>query len=125
MKPREYDREYTRPLPGAVQIRLGRDVDQGVVSRFFVQLEYAHEDGWRTVVRYDHDSKGSDEATHDVTEEGLHVDIYRNEEKYATEFIVGPMPANAALDHAEDHLARNLERFVQRYEEWHEIREDR
>ena len=124
-RPREYDRQYERPLPGPLRIRVGRDVDRGEVTRFVVQLEYAHDDGWHEVVRYDHDSEGSAEATHDVTTEGLHIDIYRDGEKYASEFVVGPMPAATALDHAEDHLARNLERFVQRYEEWHEIRRGR
>ena len=32
------------------------------------------------------------------------------------------MPAGVALDFAEDHLAENTQRFITRYEEWHEIR---
>jgi hypothetical protein len=32
------------------------------------------------------------------------------------------MPADAALDRAEDHLANNLETFIQRFEEWHGIK---
>lgn len=119
--PRDYDREYTRSLPGPLRVRIGRDTDRGDVTRFVVQLEYARGDDWQTVVRYDHDAEGSTEASHDVSEEGLHVDIYREGEKHATEFIVGPMPADVALDHAEDHLAQNLERYVRRFEEWHGI----
>jgi hypothetical protein len=77
-RPREYDRQYERPLPGPLRIRVGRDVDRGEVTRFVVQFEYAHDDGWHEVVRYDHDCEGSVEATHDVTTEGLHIDIYRD-----------------------------------------------
>lgn len=73
------------------------------------------------MVRYDHDEAGRDEATHDVTEEGLHIDIYRDGAKYATEFVTGPLPAGVALDLAEDHLMQNLERFIERYERWHDI----
>jgi len=51
------------------------------VTRFTVQLEYRHDDEWREVVRYDHD--GTDiGGGHDVTEEGLHIDIYRDGEQY-------------------------------------------
>lgn len=122
--PREYDREFLRPLPGPMQIRIGFDRDRDVITRFLVQLEYHHDDEWHPVVRYDHDAKGSDEAAHDVTEEGLHIDIYRNDEKYATEYIMPVRDGASAFNHVEDHLAENLERFINRYEEWHKI-EDR
>jgi hypothetical protein len=32
------------------------------------------------------------------------------------------MPANEALDRAEDHLTNNLEGFVKRFEQWHQIK---
>lgn len=121
-EPREYDTEYTRTLPGPLRERIGLSKDRGDVTRFLVQLEYNLEDEWVQVVRYDHDPNGPEEMAHDVTEEGLHVDIYRDGEKHATEFIFGPLPAGVALDHAEDHLAKNLKRYVKRFEEWHGIR---
>jgi hypothetical protein len=120
--PREYDTEYTRPLPGPLQERIGFSTDRGDVSRFFVQLEYNVDDEWVEVVRYDHDPAAPDEVAHDVAKEGLHVDIYCEGEKHATEFITGPLPPGLALDHAEDHLAKNLKRYVKRFEEWHGIR---
>lgn len=123
--PREYDREYERELPGPLQVRVALSTERGDVTRFMVQLEYRHEGAWREVVRYDHDPEGPDEMAHDVTEEGLHMDIYRDGEKHATEFIAGPLPAAVALDLAEDHLAKNLERFVRRFESWHGIRRGR
>lgn len=122
--PRDYDREYTRSLPGPLRERVGRDTDHGEVTRFVVQLEYYHDDGWNTVVRYDHDAEGSEEASHDVTEEGLHIDIYRDGGTDADEFVSPPLPAAEALDLAEDHLAQNLQRFVRRYEQWHGITRD-
>ena len=119
--PREYDREYTKPLPGPLQIREGYDADRGEVIRFLVQLEYRRAGAWEPVVRYDHDGQGSSEATHDVTEEGIHVDVYRDAEKTATGAVSGPRDPNTALDTAEDHLAQNLQRYVERYERWHGI----
>ena len=101
-EPRDYDREYERDLPGPLRERIGRDTDSGDVTRFVVQLEYYHRDEWRTVVRYDHDSEG--EFGHDVTEDGLHIDIYRDGKKYRSEFVTPPLPSSVALDHAEDHL---------------------
>lgn len=121
--PREYDRDYSRPLPGPVQIRVGQDTDRGEVTRFFVQLEYWHDGEWSPVVRYDHDGTGESDHAHDITEEGLHIDIYRDGEKHATEYI-GPVRSGATgLSRAEDHLSKNLERFITRYEQWHEIRD--
>ena len=72
----------------------------GEVKRFVVQLEYrvdAEQDTWVTVVRYDHDAKGSAEATHDVTEDGLHIDIYRDGKKVDSHELTLPLSANDAL----------------------------
>lgn len=103
-RPRDYDKAFTAPVDTRVRRRLGLDVDRGEVKRFVVQLEYrvdAEQDTWVTVVGYDHDAEGSAEATHDVTEDGLHIDIYRDGKK--------------------DHLAEHLEGYVRRFEQWHGI----
>jgi len=121
-EPREYETEYTRPLPRPLRERIGFSTDHGDVTRSVVQLEYEVGKEWLEVVRHDHDSDAPDEMAHDVTEEGLHVGIYRDGEKHATEFISSPLPAGVALDHAEDHLTKNLKRYVTRFEEWHGIR---
>lgn len=122
--PREYDKDYTSPEGGPVRRRLGVDVDRGTVTRFVVQLEYLIDppEEWVTVVRYDHDSKGSDEATHDVTAEGLHIDIYRDGEKMDSHELTPPLPASEALEAAEEHLTDHLEGYVRRFEQWHGIR---
>ena len=121
--PREYDREYCRPLPGPVQVRIGFDRDRDTITRFVVQLEYHHAGEWHPVVRYDHDGTGESEHAHDVTEEGLHIDIYRDGEKHATEYIAPAHSGAKALNRVEDHLAENLQRFTNRYEQWHEIQD--
>ena len=106
--PRDYDKEFTAPEGGPVRRRTGIDVDQGELIRFVVQLEYLLDpisNEWATVVRYDHDSLGSDEATHDVTEDGVHIDIYRDGEKVDTNELTPPVTVKKALDIVEDHLA--------------------
>jgi hypothetical protein len=118
--PQDYDREYTDPLSGVTRVRLGYSHDRGEVTRFVVQLEYCVEGEWREVVRYDHDP--ASEFGHDVTEDGLHIDVYRDGEQYRTEYVAPPMPAGLALDRAEDHLSNNLEGFTTRFEQWHGIR---
>ncbi|WP_425433055.1 DUF7718 family protein [Haloquadratum walsbyi] len=121
--PREYDREYESPISHCARKRLGYNRTQTEITRFVVQLEYKYEGEWHPVVRYDHDIES--EFGHDVSEEGVHIDIYRDDEKYRTEYVAPPMPAKRALDRAEDHLSNNLVVFIRRFEEWHEIRRHR
>ena len=118
--PNEYDREFTTRMAPTIRRRLGYSHDRGTVVRFVVQLEYQHDDRWRPVVRYDHHPASN--HGHDVTDEGLHVDVYRDGAKYRKEYVAPPMPVGVALDFAEDHLAKNVQRFIRRFEEWHEIR---
>lgn len=115
--PREYDHERVVEVGQVIRRRLGYSHDRGDVTRFVVQLEYQL-DGWQPVVRYDHDPASV--HGHDVTDKGLHIDIFRDGKKYRTEYVAPPMPAAVALDLAEDHLTENVERFVTRFEEWHE-----
>jgi len=120
--PREYDRSYVRPLPGRARTRVGLDREKDDVIRFVVQLEYRRDGEWHPVVRYDHDGAGESEHAHDATEEGLHIDIYRPErDAPETEFITQVRSGAGGLNLAEEHLARNLQRFIERYEEWHQI----
>ena len=103
---------------------MGIDLDRGTVTRFVVQLEYlvdASTSEWRTVVRYDHDTDGSDVATHDVTEDGLHVDVYRDGERVMRHWVSPPLPANQALEDAEEHLTTHMKHYIRRFERWHGI----
>ncbi|MFB6228939.1 MAG: hypothetical protein ABEH88_10340 [Halobacteriales archaeon] len=86
-----------------------------------IQLEYWLGGEWTEIVRYDHDSIS--EGGHDVTEEGLHRDVYRGGAKLRSEQVSGPIPATDAFDHAEDDLRENAERFTKRFEQWRDIRD--
>ena len=121
---RNYDKEFTTRVHRRAHRRLGIDVDRGQVKRFVVQLEYLvdpHPEAWEPVVRYDHDAEGSAEATHNVTEDGLHIDIYRDGEKIDSHELTPPLPANDALSAAKEHLTEHLQGYVRRFEEWHGI----
>lgn len=120
--PRDYGRTYLRPLPGPLQLRFGVTTDRGDVRRFLVQLEYWVGGEWQEVVRYDHDPAAPGEQAHDITEEGLHVDIYREGEKVRSERVSAPLPPDEGFDRAEEHLLERLEATVRRFEEWHGIR---
>jgi hypothetical protein len=118
----EYD--ITPPpdrLADRVQLRTAFTVERGDVVRFMVQLEYWLDGKWRPVVRYDHDRDA--EGGHDITEEGLHMDVYRNGEKLRSEDITGPIPAAEGFDYAEEDLRENVQQYIKRYERWHDIRD--
>lgn len=110
--PRDYDTEYTVAEGGPARRGVGIDVEQGAVARFVVQLEYLTDpvsDNWSQVVRYDHGAKGSAESAHNVTEDGLHIDIYREGEKVDSHELTPPMPASQALGVAEEHVEEYVE----------------
>lgn len=52
-----------------------------------VPLESHHGGEWQPVVRYDHDGTGESEHAHDVTKDGLYIEIYRDGEKHASEYV--------------------------------------
>lgn len=118
--PREYDREFTTPLRYRTRRRIGYTHDRGEVTRFVVQLEYNLDGEWREVVRFDHDPE-SDHG-HDVTREGVHMDVYRNGEKVRKEELFPPMPASEALTAAEEHINNRAKRYVRRFQGWHSSR---
>ncbi|RAW44041.1 hypothetical protein DQW50_16415 [Halorubrum sp. 48-1-W] len=119
-EPREYDREFTTPLEYRVRRRIGYSHAHGEVTRFVVQMEYRLDGGWAEIVRFDHDPE-SDHG-HDVTVEGVHMDVYRDGEKLRSEEVFPPMSASDALTFAEEHLNRHAERYINRFEQWHGIR---
>lgn len=119
-EPRSYDREFTTPLQWNVRRRIGYSHRRGQVTRFVIQLEYYHDDDWLEIVRFDHDP--SSENGHDVTVEGVHMDVYREGEKLRTGEIFPPMPADRALTYAEEHLSMHAKRYIKRFERWHGIK---
>ena len=112
--PREYDRECTDRISETTRIRTGYTHDRGTGTRFVYQLEYRVDDEWQTVVRYDHDP--ASEHGHDVSEEGLHIDAYRDGEQHRTEYVSPPMQPNDALSRAEDRSTTDVETFLERFE---------
>lgn len=85
-----------------------------------VQLEYWLDGEWSPVVRYDHDCEAV--GGHDVSKEGLHLDVYRAGKKVDVEFVTGPIQPRDAFDYAEADLRENVERYIKRFEQWHDVR---
>jgi hypothetical protein len=116
---REFDKAYTTPLSNRVRLRFGCDIERGTVTRFLVQLEYHMADGWTPIVRSDHNPPAVD--GHDVEREGVHMDLYCDGEQVETRQIAPPMHPNAGLNCAEDHLVRQDEQHITRFEQWHNL----
>jgi len=118
----EYD--VTPPpkrLADRVQLRTAFTTHQGDVVRFMVQLEYWLNGGWNPVVRYDHDKDAP--GGHDISEEGLHMDVYRDNEKVDVKDVSGPIDPAEGFNYAEEDLRGNVEHYIKRFEQWHDIRE--
>ena len=119
--PRDYDRAWTATASGPVRRFMGYSTDDRVMTRFVVQLEYFHDGNRYEVVRFDHDPENP--MGHDVTTEGVHMDVYRNEHKLKSVEVFPAMPAAEAFTYAENHLSDHAERYIKRYEKWHGIRD--
>lgn len=118
------DYEVTPPpkrLADRVQLRTAFTAERGDLVRFMSQLEYWLDGDWQEVVRYDHNREA--EGGHDVTEEGLHRDVYHDGEKVDTVQVTGPIPAKEGFDHAEDDLRENAQRYIRRFEQWHGVKD--
>jgi len=106
-------------LADRVQLRVAFSTDRGEVTNFVAQLEYWLDGTWQEVVRYDHDRDTP--GGHDVTEEGLHRDVYRDGKKVREEQVTLSISAAEGFNYAEDDLRENAERYVRRFERWHNI----
>lgn len=60
---------------------------------------------------YDHDRDA--EASHHVTEEGLHRDVYRDGVKIDSVEVSLPIPTNEGVEYADEDFRENVERFIQ------------
>ena len=114
------DIEYTKWIryPDA-QLRFEMDKEDGRPTRFLVQLERLVEGEWREVVRFDHDEAGA--LSHDVDVEGLHMDIYRDEEKYLVRDDFPPMRLNNAAAYAQAYIESEADRLLRRFDQWHNL----
>lgn len=84
-----------------------------------MQLEYRLADDWVEIVRSDHDEAST--HRHDVTEDGVHPDVFRDGAEVRSAEIFPPMPPNEALTFVEDRIAEHGERYVKRFEARHGI----
>ena len=60
---------------------------------------------------------------HDITEDGLHREIYRDGEKLRSEEVAPPIPANDGFDAAEEDLRENVGGLIKRFEKWHGVKD--
>ena len=120
-KPEGYDREFTTIIDLRAQIRAGLSTERGAVTRFFVQLEYWLDGEWLEVVRFDHNPET--EMGHDITKEGLHMDIYRDGEKYRTKEDFPPVELNRAPRYCTVYIRDNADRLIRSFEQWHNVNE--
>lgn len=86
-------------------------------------LEYRVEDEWRPVVRFDHNPEGTD--GHNMVEEGLHMDIYRDGEQDRTKRDFPPIELSRAPDYCVSYIENNADPLLRRYEQWHNLTTDR
>lgn len=117
--PAGYDREWTSRLGIYSRLRVGYTHERGRVTRFVVQIEYDWGTHWCEVVRIDHDETGV--LGHDVSTEGVHLDVYRDGVKWRTEDLLPPTAAGRAFTFAEAHMTQHAQRYVERFDTWHGI----
>jgi len=67
---------------------------------------------WLEVVRFDHNP--DTEMGHDITEDGLHMDIYRDGQKYHL---------NRAPRYCTTYIREHANRLIRRFEQWHNVNE--
>jgi hypothetical protein len=119
-----HDRSYTDWIeyPHA-QLRFILDTERGTPTRFLVQLEYRDEGEWKPVVHFDHNPEGT--YGHDMTEEGLHMDIYRDGEQYLVRQDFPPMKLSRAPAYCVSYIKTEADRLLRRFEQWHNLTTDR
>lgn len=99
--------------------RIVIDTTIGDMTRFLVQLEYRIEGEWEPVVHFDHNPAGT--YGHDITEEGLHMDIYRDGKQVRTKRDFPPVALSRAVDYCTSYIEANADQLLRRFEEWHNI----
>lgn len=70
-----------------------------------VKLGYSIEGEWKPVAHFDHNPAGTD--GHDVAEEGLHADSYRDGKRTRTKSDFPPVPLCRAPDYCISYIENN------------------
>lgn len=120
----KYEAAVTDNPTVSMHVEYGREGGRLV---YFVVLLYYYTTGVpgtgepKTVVGFDHDERGQ-RTPHDVCIEGLHMDVYRNAEKYTVVTAFPPVySAEDALSTAIRHTRTNASTYVSRFERWHDV----
>jgi hypothetical protein len=109
------------------RIRRELDIDHGEIQYFLAQLEYdiqatptgENKSKWRAVARFDHNS--DPERGHDIREQGLHLDVFRDGEKYRVETSFPSVPLTIAPEVCQDYLVEHADRYLEQFERWHDL----
>lgn len=109
--------------PSHAQLRFVLNTHRGIPTQFLVQLEYRLDGDWEPVIRFDHNPESV--YGHDVAEEGLHMDIYRDDEKYLVRQDFPPMKLSRVPRYCETYIENNADRLLRRFEQWHNLTTDR
>ena len=96
--------------------------EAGVPKRFVVQLERRVDDDWREVVRFDHDPENP--MGHDITEEGLHMDVYKFGEKARVKDNFPPVSLTRAPRYCIAYIKQHADTLLGRFEKWHDLNQD-
>jgi hypothetical protein len=99
--------------------RVEIDKSEGRVTRFVVQLERLVNNEWSEVVRFDHEPENPN--GHDITEEGLHMDVYRESEKARVKDDFPPVPLSDAPRYCITYIRKNADQLLRRFEQWHDL----
>lgn len=101
------------------EMRYGATTARGGVEEFVVQLYCWHDGAWRVVCQFDHTPSQS--GGHDVTTEGIHLDLFDaegNKVDVETANHPGPVPIQFAFRYCIRYIERRNELLVQRWPTW-------
>lgn len=107
------------------QLRVEIGLTRGDVEWFRVQLEYNFEpepysdNDWQQVAGFDHHPNV--DWGHDIREERLHLDIYRNGRKEKVARGFPEVAVNEAPRYCERFLRENADELLDQFERWHDI----
>ncbi|APX98555.1 DUF7718 family protein [Natronorubrum daqingense] len=112
--------EYTNEIaPPYTRIRTYFATDRGQVIRFVVKLEYnisnntALLEKWEEVARFDHNPESQD--GHDITDEGLHMDLIEPNGDDRRAWGFPDVPINDAPRWCESYFESNHRRLTKRF----------
>lgn len=111
--PDEYEHVHTKLIEDTTQRVVARfDTESGSIVRFVAQLQkrttYSN---YKTVAQFDHDSNSP--SSHDVHEEGLHLDVYR-----ADGAVMKAYPSHPPLPASLGVVLRGCTDYLREHSDW-------